>query len=63
MDGTIAMSKPCSNCIQMLSTLPKHLGYNIKHVFYSENDGSITKTTLARLANSEQHVSIFYRKL
>ena len=54
-------SKPCANCIQSMKTLPVKLGYRIQHVYYSNDDGSITKTNLHNLDNEEKHFSRFYR--
>ena len=55
-------SKPCSNCIEIMKTLPIKIGYKIKDVYYSDNEGNIIKTNLNNLDNEEKHYSSFYRK-
>ena len=56
-------SKPCFNCIKNMSIIPQQKGYKIKHIYYSDNDGAIVKTTLNKLQNDDQiHYSRFYRK-
>jgi len=55
-------SKPCSNCIEIMKTLPIKIGYKIKDVYYSDNEGNIIKTNLNNLDNEEKHFSSFYRK-
>lgn len=55
-------SKPCANCISMMKTLPDKLGYKIQNIYYSNDDGSITKTNLNQLENEEKHYSRFYRQ-
>jgi len=54
-------SKPCSNCIKLLSIIPKKKGYKIENVYYSDENGDIIKTNLQTLENSEQHYSKYYR--
>lgn len=62
-NGNILMSKPCINCINNMINIPIKKGYKINNIFYSENDGSITKTTLRELNNQEnKHYSKFFRK-
>jgi cytidine deaminase len=56
-------SKPCANCIETMKQLPPKLGYNIKNVYYSNDDGSIIKTSLIQLDNEEKHYSRFYKKI
>jgi len=55
-------SKPCSNCIKIMSVLPQKKGYKIKNIYYSDNEGKINKTTLTKLQGEEQHVSGYYKK-
>jgi hypothetical protein len=55
-------SKPCSNCIEIMKNLPIKIGYKIKDVYYSDNEGNIVKTNLNNLDNEEKHYSSFYRK-
>ena len=55
-------SKPCSNCIKIMNIIPYNKGYKIKDIFYSNNDGTILKTTLSKLTKDEnQHITKFYR--
>ena len=35
-------SKPCVNCIKVMHNLPKQLGYSVKHIYYSDNNGGIS---------------------
>jgi len=58
----LQQSKPCFNCIKMMNSLPNKLGYSIKNVYYSDNNGKILKTTLRELESEEKHYSRFYRK-
>ena len=56
-------SKPCSNCIKLLSIIPKKKGYKIENIYYSDENGDIIKTNLQTLENSEQHYSKYYKNL
>jgi len=58
----VQCSKPCYNCIQMMCVYPKSKGYQICNVYYSNADGDITRTTLTRLLQEEQHYSRYYTK-
>ena len=49
--GKICMSKPCCNCINFMSTYPSKKGYNIKKIYYSDENGNIVKTNLYKLKN------------
>ena len=49
----IQSSKPCINCINMMKTLPPKLGYRIQHIYYSNEEGNIIKTTLQNLENEQ----------
>jgi hypothetical protein len=57
----IQSSKPCSNCIRIMDTMPEKKGYKIQNIYYSDSDGSIVKTNLTTLKNEEQHYSRYYR--
>lgn len=46
-------SKPCVNCIKVMHNLPKQLGYSIKHVYYSDDNGEIIKSNLSKLGKDE----------
>ncbi len=54
-------SKPCSNCIDIMKILPEKKGYKIQHIYYSDCDGNIVKTSLNNLDNEEKHFSKFYK--
>lgn len=54
-------SKPCYNCIKMLSTYPNIKGYKIRYVYYSNENGGITRTTLNKLQNEQPHYSRYYK--
>jgi cytidine deaminase len=56
-------SKPCSNCIKIMNTIPEKKGYKIQNIYYSNSDGNIVKTNLTNLLNEEQHYSRYYRKI
>ena len=58
----LQLSKPCANCIQMMKLFPEKLGYKIKHIYYSDNNGHIVKSDLKTLDNEEKHITRFYRK-
>jgi hypothetical protein len=58
----LQLSKPCANCIQMMKIFPEKLGYKVKHIYYSDNNGDIVKSDLKSLDNEEKHISRFYRK-
>ena len=56
--GKLGMSKPCKHCIFALSSIPLKLGYKIDDVYYSNDEGTITKTTMTHLLKEDdQHVS------
>lgn len=59
--NNIQMSKPCFNCIQIMKILPEKKGYKINNIYYSDNNGTIIKTNIKCLENSEQHISKYYR--
>lgn len=54
-------SKPCSNCIDIMKTLPEKKGYKIQNIYYSDADGNIVKTTLNNLDIEEKHISKYYK--
>lgn len=55
-------SKPCINCINMMKILPNKMGYKIKDIYYSNENGEIIKSSLNILANEDPHYSRFYRR-
>jgi cytidine deaminase len=58
----IQHSKPCANCIENMRILPEKKGYRIKHIYYSNYEGVIVKSSLHQLENEELHYSRFFRK-
>jgi cytidine deaminase len=58
----IQSSKPCSNCIETMKTLPQKKGYKIEHIYYSDEEGNIIKTTLNKLDSEEKHYSKYFRR-
>ncbi len=60
--NNIQSSRPCSNCIELMTYLPEKKGYKIKSIYYSNNDGTIIKTDLQTLEKEEKHYSRFYRR-
>lgn len=57
----IQSSKPCTNCIRKMRTVPSQKGYKIRNVYYSNGEGGITRTNLTTLENEEQHISRYYK--
>ena len=55
-------SKPCANCIENMKHLPKKKGYNLKNIYYSNENGDIIKTSLRILEKEDLHYSRFYRQ-
>ncbi len=55
-------SKPCANCIKVMKTLPKKLGYKIQNVYYSDINENIVKTNLHNLDNDDKHYSRSQKK-
>ena len=56
-------SKPCINCIIMMKTLPIKLGYKIKNVYYSNENGDIIKSSLKNLEMDKPHYSKYYKNI
>lgn len=57
----IQSSKPCSHCIDNMVLLAPKKGYQIKNIYYSNENGGITKTSLHSLQLEERHISRYYR--
>ena len=55
---TLQSSKPCINCICSMIHISKKKGYNIKHIYYSDNN-NIVKTNLRTLMEEEKHICSF----
>ena len=41
--NNLQSSKPCSNCIELMKSLPTKKGYKIQNVYYSDNKGMMSK--------------------
>ena len=54
-------SKPCINCINIMKTLPHKLGYKIRDIYYSNENGEIVKSSLKNLEMESPHYSRYYR--
>jgi hypothetical protein len=57
----IQNSKPCNNCIKLMNIIPEQKGYKIRYIYYSNQEGGLTRTSLNNLMNEEQHYSKYYR--
>ena len=53
-------SKPCGNCLEIMTNLPIKKGYKIQNVYYSDSEGNIIKQSLTELNNEEKHYSRYY---
>ena len=54
-------SKPCSNCLHRINSLPKY-GYRVTKIYYSDDDGTISVSNATDLENDETvRPSSFYR--
>ena len=56
-------SKPCANCINVMKKLPQKKGYNIKNVYYSDDNGKIIKSSINKLENDELHYTRYYSSI
>lgn len=57
--GTVGNSKPCEQCINRLSQLPK-FGYCLDTVYYS-NVNELVKVKFSELIESEKHVTKLFK--
>ena len=48
-DKKLSMSKPCQKCVRMMYEVFPKKGYIIKKIYYSDQNGNITKTKLDKL--------------
>ena len=53
----IQSSKPCHHCIQHMYTISQQKGYNLKHIYYSDESSNLIKTNILALKNDKQHYS------
>ena len=61
--GIVGLSKCCNNCINHMLYLPIIKGYKIKNVYYTNNDGTIEKTTLNKLnLDNNKHKTRYFKK-
>jgi hypothetical protein len=60
--NNLQSSKPCSNCIEIMKTMPIKRGYKIQNVYYSDSEGKIIKKSLTNLDNEEKHYSRYYKQ-
>ena len=55
--ANIRMSKPCYHCIIQMQTLPSKKGYSINHIYYSNEEGIIEKTTLTKMMKEIPYIT------
>ena len=61
-DGELRNSKPCVDCIARMKKIMIKKNYEIKYVYFSNNNGIITKMTFDALEKDEIfHVSKYMR--
>ncbi len=57
--GNLDSSKPCYHCLKSIS---QHRNIRVKNVYYSNSDGTITKTSLSKLLFEEDyHITSYHR--
>ena len=56
--GELSNSKPCNKCLKYISKS----NLNITHIYYSNDQGIIIKSTVKQLINSEQHYTYTFSK-
>lgn len=60
--GCVGSSKPCLNCLIDMTKFAPKMGYKIKWVYYSNQDGTITRNKLNHLLDAGNfHVSSYYK--
>lgn len=63
-DKSLAISRPCFNCLQEMNLLAMKKGYKIVNVYYSDDDKKIVKMKYSHLKNDHnQHFSVWNRNL
>ena len=63
-DKSLAISRPCFNCLQEMNNLAMKKGYKIVNVYYSDDDKKIVKIKYSHLKNDKyQHYSVWNRNL
>ena len=61
--GNLANSKPCMNCIQIMSTRLPAKGYNLCDVYYSTCLGGMQVSRIGSLLTDEDvHISKYHRE-
>lgn len=59
-NGDLLNSKPCSKCVKLFNQASKF--YNIKEIWYSNENGDMIKTTLHKLITCPEFISSGFRK-
>lgn len=63
-DDELRNSKPCGDCIFRMKKFMNKKNYNIKFIFYSNDDGSISKTRFTSLDSEEnKHICKFMKRI
>jgi len=55
------MSRPCYRCLTNLVEISEKKGYKIKHVYYTDSDEKMVKTTLHKMLNDTQYYTRYQR--
>lgn len=60
--GYLGYSKPCFNCMLNMKELAPLMGYKIKWIYYSDENGELQRTKLKDLfSDGDFHLSSYYR--
>ena len=59
--GKLGSSRPCQKCLQYMTAAQRKNNLRIRHVYFSEQDGSITKMKFSQLLAEPQYVSTGFR--
>lgn len=61
-NGTLGMSKPCKNCIEIMNNIAYTKGYIIDKVYFSNYDGEITCLKFTTLKEEKnKHISKYFK--
>lgn len=63
-NGHLGISRPCLRCTILLYTELPSKGYDLRNIYYTLSDGSITKTTITDLVLYQKetpHITQYYR--
>ena len=58
----LGQSRPCSECVQNMLTLPQLKGYKIKNVYYTDEGENIVRRRLTHLVNEAAYFTRYQRK-